>query len=57
MRDRRRVIVIGPQFGGDDGLSELGRQVVAALTRTPDTLLTSPDVTLLRRWVEAELER
>jgi glycosyltransferase involved in cell wall biosynthesis len=32
MSDRRRVIVIGPQFGGGDGLSELGRQVVAALT-------------------------
>ena len=31
MRDKRRVIVIGPQFGGGDGLSELGRQVVAAL--------------------------
>jgi glycosyltransferase involved in cell wall biosynthesis len=31
MRDGRRVIVIGPQFGGSDGLSELGRQVVAAV--------------------------
>jgi glycosyltransferase involved in cell wall biosynthesis len=31
MRDTRRVIVIGPQFAGGDGLSELGRQVVAAL--------------------------
>ena len=31
VRDHRRVIVIGPQFGGGDGLSELGRQVVAAL--------------------------
>lgn len=32
-------------------------EVVAALSRgNPDALLTSPDVTLLRRWVEAELE-
>ena len=32
-------------------------EVVAALSRgNPDTLLTSPDVLLLRRWVEAELE-
>ena len=37
MPDRRRVVVIGPQFGGADGLSELGRQVVAALaTETSD---------------------
>lgn len=36
MRDRRRVIVIGPQFGGGDGLSELGRQVVAALAADTD---------------------
>src|SRR5882762_7653105 len=40
MRDRRRVIVIGPQFGGGDGLSELGRQVVAALAAdTADTVV------------------
>jgi len=40
VRDRRRVIVIGPQFGGGDGLSELGRQVVAALaTDTADTVV------------------
>src|SRR5258706_3235368 len=40
MRDRRRVIVIGPQFGGGDGLSELGRQVVAALAAdTADTIV------------------
>ncbi|MDP1827752.1 MAG: hypothetical protein Q8L48_31050 [Archangium sp.] len=32
-------------------------EVVAALSRgNPDALLTSPDVTLLKRWVEAELE-
>lgn len=32
-------------------------EVVAALSRSsPEALLTSPDVTLLRRWVEAELE-
>ncbi len=32
-------------------------EVVAALSRgNPDALLSSPDVTLLRRWVEAELE-
>ena len=43
----------------DDGPRTLVdmEEVVAALTRTPETLLTSPDVTLLRRWVEAELER
>ncbi len=40
MRDGRRVIVIGPQFGGGDGLSELGRQVVAALAAdTADTVV------------------
>jgi hypothetical protein len=43
----------------DDGKRTLVdmEEVVAALSRTPDTLFTSPDVTLLRRWVEAELER
>jgi hypothetical protein len=43
----------------DDGKRSLVdmEEVVAALSRGPtDSLLTSPDVTLLRRWVEAELE-
>ena len=35
MADRRRVIVIGPQFGGDDGVSELGRQVIHSLAVDP----------------------
>jgi phosphatidyl-myo-inositol dimannoside synthase len=35
--DLRRAIVIGPQFAGDDGVSELGRQVIQALAIDPAT--------------------
>ena len=44
----------------DDGhRSEVDmEELVAALSRgSPDALLSAPDLTLLRRWVEAELER
>jgi len=35
MAETRRAIVIGPQFGGNDGMSELGRQVIQALAVDP----------------------
>lgn len=35
MPEPLRAIVIGPQFGGEDGISELGRQVIRALAIDP----------------------